>query len=228
MTTLYYGYRPISNGHRAFAEDDIDMFVSNYQKSKSLWWESLDVFIGKSRDVVDYFNKVKYNIVKGVYAQEEAETRLRDVPYTARVCPGIGDLFKDMLVVKTPCDFHLTITPDGVPIANAVDPDLFFISSHSPRQFHTMKNNLFENKINVKFCTNVLMRSTKPLRGIYLPPSYHANHEFDVLPGVIDYNRKPLDLNINTVFDVPEKENKTYFFREGTPLAYVWFDSKPK
>lgn len=185
--------------------------------STSPWWKSLEVFVDGIKNMKDFISKLQY------YYKARTVT-------TIRVCPGIKDLMKDVIVVKMPYDVMFKV--DWNSETEHLDYWVYVtddrckdtIVSHPPTQYTDIKNksSLFADKLNVKFQLPITFKSHN-LRILTLDSFYHNENPFKVMPGVIKMKKNEFEtsrLNINTFFPLKSGE---YYIKAGTPICYLYF-----
>ena len=189
---------------------DIEKYISTASPSSSPWWRGLPSMIDNIKNVKDWIN-----------VSEKGTTGS-----TIKSCPGILDLLKISYVVKLPCDFILEIDKldgPGDPDWRWRAPDaLLNVEGHSRNQYSSSEEQIFKNETNIKFKFPVHLTSKKKLTFMVNSPDYHNEVPFKVMPGVMKINANiALPLNINVMFPIPRQEAVSYFFKAGTPIAYL-------
>lgn len=151
---------------------------------------------------------------------------------TAKACPGIGQLMKNSVVVKSPIDFCFKVKQehqDGEDILRFVyyysDSDMKdYCVNHFDFQYKS-KDGYMDDYFNIKIQLPVDMASNDS-QMILVEPLYHKVNEFRTLPGVITLNKtySQSQVNVNTMWHFPKgTQEKEYLIKAGTPLAYMYF-----
>jgi hypothetical protein len=222
----------------------VDMFIEPCVASTSSWWKSLNVFSttnkgnyidhwrqsskdfeNKKRNAESIYNEFNFldpQTNRGVNNYNEClDTR------TAKRCPGILDLFKNSYLVKSPIEIYIEVRNRSINVIHQANYDMMKISMHPEHQYKTSSNNLFEDKISIKFDLPVALKSPCPF--IFLPPMFHTkNPIFEVIPGVIsDPGQYKLQtLTTHTFLDI--SKDRDIHIKAGDVIAYLWFTEKTK
>jgi len=219
MTILYYDILlPNETGNV-----EISSYLRPCTNKSSSWWNSLDLYLQGAKDLAGWFNR---SIRNGNDLWQS------DTPFTIKVCPGVGDLFKASFLVTWPCDCLLSI--------NGSDRDTFTFHykganydsgeklvsfySHPAGQWESKFSDIYHGMVNLKIELPVKLWSPKPTPMMFISPDYHLNYvPYSVMPGIVTCKHdKVYNLNINTMFPLPEPgETATYEFKEGTPICYL-------
>lgn len=221
MATVYYDI--------SLPDDTGNVELSSYLQpcttKSSPWWNSLDLYVQGAKDLAGWFNQ---SIRRG------GDLWKTDTPYTIKVCPGIGDLFKASYLVVWPCDCILSITGSDrnnfrFHYKNSnYDSDLSLAGfySHPPTQWESHFSDIYHGMANLKIELPIMLWSSKPTPMMFVNPDYHLNHvPYTVMPGIVTCKHdKVYNLNINTMFPLPGPgETATYEFKQGTPICYLTF-----
>lgn len=211
----YFDDIELDNAH----EDIIDEFICPSTTRSSSWWSSLN-------STVDLLGN-HYNYIRGVQIEHASNGPYTNGPEllptraTAKGCPAINNLLNNSFLVKSPTNIIITVSNDGGYVYNAPS-ETITIGTHSPKQFRTSKNDLFEGKLNLKFALGLNIR-TDNIPWIFVQPAYHNNAWFSVAPATIERNyTKGQQVNINVFVDIPKGEPVTYEIKAGDVLAYMW------
>lgn len=191
----------------------IERYLEVGNKKTNCWWKNLsnryklfDVFKSNAHK---FYNNIPFNIKD-------------DTSKSAKTCPAIGDgLLNKTIIIKSPCDILINVQKDGGYYYEIPDKRFLTIATHSPDQFWTSKNNIFQDYFNLKFELPIQV-STNGLPFMFLDPQYHnLQSPFKVINGVIEGKyTKSQPLNINTLMHI--QEEKTLLIKEGDVLAYLW------
>lgn len=203
-----------------YHEDDVDRVDGNINEilqpcspATSTWLDSFNLFHSGIKSLKDWWGR-------------EDTSPTDPLPFTVKTCPGIGDLFSSSMLVKFPSDFLLHIdtneNKDEWFVKYNSSNNMLKVESHPRRQYINDKSALFHNMLNIKFIYELKIVPTFNGKIMYLPPSYHVDDiPYEVLPGFINhYKNSKVHIIINTMF--PFKK-ETYYFKAGTPLAYMTF-----
>jgi hypothetical protein len=216
----------------------VDDVIRNYLEpitlKSSCWWSNMAKTIQSvnTNSYVEYINAVHTNLFKATESSLSV-TPSYDVAgsiATAKSCPAIISLLSTSFLVRSPADIYITVQEDGNFLWNTSN-NLITIEHHPPCQFtpDDDKGNLFKGKVNVKFNTGIVIRTSK-MPWLFLQPMYHNNADFTVINGVVsNKHAKGRMLNINTFFNIPiGGEPITYHIKKGDVLCYLWFPKKMK
>lgn len=214
--TVYYDFN-----HEQIEEGNIKLndIIEPCRPSTSEWFSSMDFFINGAKNINEYFANLKRRCLTQVVTHEEF-----NAPTTVKNCIGIKDLFKNSYIIKSPCDFHVSVIPhenEYIVAFNSSDSILLKHEIHAPQQYKNNKNKLFHNYTNLKLALPVLIRSKADY--LYVDPVYHNETPLPlkVLPGVIA-DHQTHDLNINTIVENKEQD---FLIKKGTVLTYLYFVS---
>jgi hypothetical protein len=221
MATIYYDILlPDDTGNV-----ELSSYIRPCTNKSSPWWNSLDLYVGGAKDLAGWFNQ---SIRRG------GDVWRTSTPYTIKVCPGIGDLFKVSSLVVWPCDCILSITGSDRDnftfyYKNAnIDGQVSLVSfySHPPSQWESKFSDVYHGMVNLKMELPLMLWSPNPSPIMLVSPDYHLNYvPYSIMPGIVTpKHNQPYHLNINTMFPLPEPgETTTYEFKQGTPICYMTF-----
>lgn len=217
MATLYYDLKlPDSSNSNI----DISTFIAPCTNKSSAWWDSLSVFDHQAKTLKDWLATVT----------KRNPDWMNSSPYTMRVCPGVGDLFKRSYLVKWPCDaLFNVVNKDGKYLYNYKTsdgsvPSLINFDYHHEDQYRNTKHQIYNNMFNIKLCLPVIMFSNKIVTAITVNPDYHLSEiPYKVMPGILDYTSSTIqELNINVMFPIPSYNSEyTLEFKAGNPICYL-------
>jgi hypothetical protein len=203
-------------------ENLIDEFVEQGGTSSCPFMRGLKAF--SSMSPVKKYSEIKERFWRGELSPDEISREFTQKTSTAKVCPGIRDLMNNAIVVKAPCDMHISVTPEGRFMANVVNDEIISFNSHDRQQFQGTEID-YSDKINLKFEMELMFKPQCDM--IYLQPMYHGNVPFTVMNGVIKKGTTQ-PLNINTLFDIPKEGIQHHYIKKGTALCYFWSTDKMK
>jgi len=186
---------------------DIDEILQICTPSSSSWFDSLPV--------LKQFRSIKNWMQEGL-----SKNISNSLPKTAKVCPGIKDLFKHTVLIKLPCDVLLETFSDGRYTWATPNSDINLnITSHPYFQYTSEKSNLFKDKLQIKFNLPVQLCGDKNLEVIFLNPYYHKSQPYEIVPGYLKISSsKKSELPLNTFFPITDK---VYHFKAGEIIAYM-------
>ena len=222
MKKLYYNYAIPD-----IEELDISEFLVECSPSTSSWFNSLDFFINGAKDLNEYFSIVKRNILKGLQSYDEINSVTTPAATTIKNCPGIKGLFRNTILVKSPCDLHVSVLPHNnnfEVLFNSSDQRLMIGEWHDDGQFKSRSNGLFNGAKNLKLCLPIVLQTDVDY--LMLDPMYHENLPWKTMTGVInarEYNA--VQLNINVMLQETECD---FIIKKGAPLCYLYFHDKVK
>ena len=198
-------------------DEDLNQFIEVGNKKNNAWWRNL-----KSLSSVYKTHKEIFKNIALRYFNYGETTELSTMA-TAKTCPAIGrGLLDKIILIKLPCDAMISINEKGQTYWNTMNADRLVIRTHSTEQFYTTKENPFENKVNIKFELPISFSAHKDTY-MFLQPQFHKqNYPCQVLNGSVNYDR--IQIIVNTLIDIP-KEQTEYYLKEGTVIAYMWFDN---
>jgi len=230
MKKLYYHYYNRLNWINEHAEKEtIDMFLEPAYKDKSCPFHQLNLYMNSFNfnSIFDGLDWVKNSFVSGTVSAKDYSDIIKASPNTAKVCPGLNGILHNSYLVKSPCDYHISIIGDRV-LGNCPQgtESLMGVASHPSEQFETKHgDSLFPNMINVKFELPIFIKSTEPI--LFLQPFLHKNVPWVVINGVLEnsYINLGQPLSINTLLP---KELTSITIKCGDPLAYIWSPKKLK
>jgi len=217
---------------KEISEERVKHYLEESTPKSSGWWKTLKIHIDmalKFRSHIDYLKN---------YQTTHLEEKTEGTPNplmslkTAKSCPAIIDVLSNSLLLKSPVDIVFTISSDERYVWNSSQYDMaspaIDIVTHDKIQLRTYGNNdIFKNKMNIKFIFPMYVKSNTPY--IFLPPTYHnPDFPFQVLPGTVTKRWMPVELNTNTMIDVPKKGTKSYHIKKGEVIGYLWFPEKTK
>ena len=203
----------------------IENFFENTGVSKCPFHKGLetfvDPFLGNAKNRLGL---AKEWFFKNEIDEHQLEIFCDSNNMTAKVCPGIGELIKNCIVVKSPVDIHLSIHQDGRFLANvpAKSGDIVSILDHSREQFNS-KNLDLSNKISIKISFPLLWKPAHDT--IFLQPQYHNRIPFEIMNGLVKKNTTN-SLQVTTLIDLPEEGTEHHFIKRGTALCYLWSEKK--
>lgn len=224
MKTLEYTF---TNDDLDWTEDKkkaTDLMVRPCVPSSSEWFISLSYFTGEGKSIGEVYSNLKSRFLESVKSGNNQKSPDLGSGYmqTAKSCPGIKTLFKNSFLVTTPCDSHITVDDDlEISYCHTSSDTLMTIDYHPRNQFVSEKHALFKDKINVKFSLPIALYTKT--NAIMLPPTYHTETPWTVLPGVI--SPATFQINVLAMFDL---RKESYFIPKGTPLCYIYFDNQYK
>ena len=205
------------------SEDFITEVLEVSEPKKNCWWSNMKAFADGNTSWKQRFHDVINNIRQG------REDSFAETFTTAKLCPAIREgILNKVVLIKMPNDLIISKDETGrfghTGCSGFVD-----VGAHSPKQWHTEKDNPFENKFNMKFQFPIYTRTEKELPWMFLHPQYHKQDlPFEVLNGVIEgKNTKGQFLALNTMAEIP-KEQETIMIKKGTVIAYMWLPEKVK
>jgi len=187
------------------------------------WFKSLPVFFREKHDIKRIWEIHKELILNPPKGPEDVPPFIPGNK-SARSCPAINSFLKQSYILKFPCDIAVTINSDGQWQASETRQDLMVLEGHPAEQY---QSGIFENKVNIKFCYPIRITTDNIPWGFY-QPIYHEEQPFTVTPGIVDGKwTKSQELNINTVFNKPEKgQVDHYHFKTGDAFAYIRFEKR--
>lgn len=151
---------------------------------------------------------------------------------SAKVCPAIHGILDNIILVTSPLDIQIEVFSTKQWQSTVSDPRLILVAEdHTEAQFATInpKNNIFKDKLVVKFKLPILIKTSGLTSWLFLQPQYHHAHPFQVLNGVITGNyTKMQPLNVVTTVDIPSSGSYSINIKKGDVLAYLWSPVKLK
>lgn len=205
--------------------DLADIYDTKALKSSG-WINNFPIFLHNIKNIKDWWYKKS--------AENEPHP---SCSVSVRACPGIRDLLNKTVVVKLPTDMIVVTHADGsydwmvsdnihVPRFDNPTTASYQVLGHSREQWdlesanieHPSENNIFKDRINVKFLLPVTLASDKVSEWLITKPTYHNNTPFDVIQGIVKIRKVNTNYPVNVMF--PKEEN-FYHFKAGTPIAYM-------
>jgi len=202
-------------------DEDISLFIEPHSKNKNKWWLSLNSVANFYKTHKDVFSENAKN-----FFQSNTDIVPINSSATAKTCPAIGvGLLDRAFLIKAPCDIYISFSPEGGYYFDIKSMKQMNISSHPLDQFYSKQDNPFDGYTNIKFELPIIL-DAKNNDYLFLDAQYHKhNNPFKVVYGVINQNRKPL--NVNVLFKIPN-EITNYHIKAGTVLCYLWSPKKLK
>ena len=215
------------------------MFSPGVPKT-SCWWSSLrtknfeefnvkDIYKNQVGFLKDLYNNIKDEDKNNSFHQSitPSDEIMLMTNKTAKSCPAINQFLNQSYIVKFPVDIIISIDEHGKIVSTSRRSDLINVQIHDKEQYMSETNDLFDKKVNVKFMLPIRI-STNNIPWIFAQPSYHTEQPFQVVPGMVHgKNTKSMELNVNTLFPMPEPgEIHTHHFSAGEVIAYVHFYKK--
>jgi hypothetical protein len=137
-------------------------------------------------------------------------------PKTIKACPAMSCYFNRSIPIKFTTDVFLETFDDGRFNYRYYDKSLV-VHEHSPFQ---VGGHLRDNFTIVKFAFNIVFRL--PSNGFNLSTPILYNYmPYEVMPGMIENAKHPMDLNVNALFP---KINCKYHFKAGDICAVMQLD----
>lgn len=195
MTKLEFDYMPgeeYSSG--AIFPDDYVNF-----DSKPSFWKNLNYYL---LDMKSKAEAIDYMLHRG-----------EQTPKTVKACPAMTAYFKKTIPVKFTTDVIIETFNDGRYSYRCFDQSMN-IREHGPSQVGGHLRNDF---IIIKFFFNVLIK-LKSNSFSFSSPILHNAMPYEVVPGIIENQKWPIDLNINSLFP---KINCKYHFKAGDVCAVI-------
>jgi len=152
-----------------------------------------------SREKPDWWN----NLPKSNFSPETGENR------TMRGCNGFNDLYAKGFTVKTPCDFYLKSTEEGLFQAHPKDLDL-----GGQHDLNQMGGNFFgENAFHYKLNPQWIMDAAKDINLLMTNHSWNTPQSTSRLfvPNGILNLKFVTDLNVNMILNPPEAGQNVRF-----------------
>jgi hypothetical protein len=213
---LFYRFENDNLNTKDVAESLIAEILEKAKPTSSCWWSKLK---SRTDDFKDNLHKLKENqisLLKGLAPNND-----KTGP-TMKSCPGVLDLFNRAFLVKSPCDIVLTTDSNGAFYYDIADTSMINIDTHEKNQFLQPGNDLFKNKMCIKFMLKVRLK-TSGFGYLLTTPTYHSDLGFTVPVGCVEGNYADNQyLNIITFLDLPkDNETKTLTIRKGDVLAYL-------
>ena len=169
---------------------------------KPSFWKNLNYYLMdiKSKDsVIDYM----------LY-------HCSQTPKTLKACPAMSCYFKRSIPIKFTTDVFLETYSDGRFTYRSFDKSIN-VRDHSPLQ---VDGHLRDEFIIVKFFFNIIFRL--PSNGFnFSTPVLYNTMPYEVMPGMMENNKSPMDFNVNTLF--PKIDCK-YHFKAGEICAVLQLD----
>ena len=188
-------------------------------------------FFNEIRGVADLFPIIEAKDYKPNWTKKAREDYLqnKDVDVHPYRCPGIFDLFNCGYIVRSWCDFSMTIPKETI-------EDGVFHGTVSSRDFQTISGRPIEEVIGghpdrvMKFVprpkgtlNNFTKISTlwhivapKGLKFLFLPLPYPDSFEFYNAPGILDPSINA-EINLQLFWNI----TGSYFIQAGTPLGQL-------
>jgi len=229
--TIHYAFSRDDLNNKDVAEDVIKNYLVQSTPQGSCWWSGLSKTIKtvEENTFSSYMKRVQQYVLDNPL-QSMKDTETYGSVMTAKKCPAIASILRTSFLVKSPANMTITIKEDGEFVWHS-DSDIINIETHSKLQFtpEDGNNDLFKDKVNLKFVTGITLKTTKQSPWMFLQPTYHNNVDYQVLNGIVESKYVTHQaLNINTLFDIPTEGTKTYHIKTGDVLSYIWFPHKMK
>jgi len=198
MTKLEFDYNPDEQckSGAIFPDDYINI------ENKPSFWKNLSYYVF---DLKSPSQAMDYLLYEGVAT-----------PKTFKSCPAMHGYFQRAIPVKFTSDIILETFENGTYNYRCFDNSML-IRDHGS---HQVGGHLSEDFIIIKFFFNVLIR-TKSNSINFSTPILYNQMPYEVVPGIIQNQKWPIDLNINTLFP---KINKKYHFKTGDICAVLQVD----
>ena len=209
---LDYSYNDKSLNEHSSAEENINRILEPSLPSKSKWFKGLNSFTVDFKNYVDYIVSTH----KKIFRNENPEQK--DNIFTAKGCPAIVDLLSNAFLVKSPAELIISINSQGQYVCSYAN-NLIRVEHHNNEQFSSREDDLFKNKLCLKFCIDVDI-NTHNTPYTFLPPMYHNKPSYEVAQGIIAGKYGKAHLNIITFVDIP-KEDKVIHIKCGQVIAYL-------
>ena len=220
--------------HKALKGERIEFqekVVEGTRGSGSVTKQIQETHLEKLKESYEEYPDVSDQLGAVVMDASEGERNLYNTSVsTAKKCPAIISILKNIYVIKFPTDFILSIDENGRCVGTAPRTDLLRFASHHKNQFvpESDETHIFDNKVNVKFEFPIYMSTTNSTPWTFLQPIYHTEQPYTVAIGEVEgVYTKSQELNVNTFFNKAKKgEVDTYTFKAGDALAYIYFGEK--
>jgi len=215
---IFYRFQDNTLNEKDVAQELIKNIIVKATPSSSCWWSKMKHRADEYKDKVDRIVKKQINFIK----TGEEYLANDDEGMTVKTCPGILGLFNQAYLVKSPVDIVITINKRGGIVFDIADNKGINISTHSQSQFYQDDNQMFKDKICVKFVLPVRLKTTG-FGYMLADPTYHSNSGCYVPMGLInDRYANNQELNIITFIDIPKDEDtKTIKINTGDVIAYL-------
>lgn len=218
---LYYHFQENTSFEGVANEEAIGLFLEQSTVKSSCWWSNLKGSVTSDfRSHFDYFANSHKHSFQNKELDEEPPQSMR----TAKTCPGISQVIKTSVLLKSPCDMVLSINSEGKFLWNASNK-LAKVHEHNSNQFYTESCNIFEGKVALKIVMPINI-GTEGDSWMFLQPTYHNNIGYTVVNGVISGKHTSCQqLNMIFMVDIPKNDDITVIdIKRGDVLAYLWFD----
>ena len=184
--------------------------------TSSCWWSKMK---GRADGFKNHFDALKHKQEAYLANKGIAPT---NTGASAKTCPGIIEVLRHAYLVKCPTDVVITINKTGEYYFNIADSSILELVDHPVEQFYQSDNQLFKDKIAIKFDIKLRLK-TQGFGYILTDPTYHGNSGCFVPIGMISAKYAgSQELNIITLIDLPRSsDTKTVTIKAGDVLAYL-------
>jgi hypothetical protein len=222
MAKFYYKFweGDYENDHQEMAK----LYFESSWTNTSCPFSKIPILVNnKFTSIVNYYNFLKESVFRGEH--DPANQRfLKRKPSTIRVCRGVNNILKNSIMLKAPCDIHISTQGEEIISTFANGKMMNFARIDHGREQYTQNNgeNLFGDVIDVKFSFPISFETTSDM--IFLQPQFHGNVPWTVVNGAINKNYAET-LSLILLFPLTD-EIKHYFIKAGTVMAYIWSPEK--
>lgn len=215
MKKLFYKFIGENEGlSESLSKDSIGYFLEKSSPRSSCWWSKLKTSANGIANMFDAYGDGHERIFKGL--EPNGFPNL-----TIKKCPAIQNILTNSFLIKSPTDMVITVSSTGDYLIDATNNQLS-ITSHPTEQFYTKTNNIFKDKISLKFDYPISLKCNG-IPWIFLKPTYHNNIDLEVLNGVINTKLSTgQPLNVNFLVDIPKTGFTRIDIKAGDVLAYLW------
>lgn len=183
---------------------NIEDSIGPLRKNTPDWWKELSVFQNGAKTIKEFWNSFNWDI----FSTAEIFT-------TVKVCPGMKAHFDNSMLLKFPCDIFLETNAEGGYRFKSSNKELS-VSSHHYDQAPAIG----DRYIIMKFVVNFSLMTSKKSQMSFVDPIMFKDQPYRSSPGCVYCDESPVIPNLICFFP---KENATYYFKAGDPMAIIQF-----
>jgi hypothetical protein len=146
----------------------------------------------------------------------DKQEKMIDSQKSIRACPGISEYFGLGWVIPAWCDIEMYPMEDGSVRARYSDHN-YNHGFHPIPQVGNFMEKTFKIRMPVKLDNPWHTYTKKGWSLLYLPMMYHEEHNWQIMPGIIDHDLGPTISPINIML----KESKITLIKQGEPLCQI-------